>query len=155
MFGPYAIKDEDQKRTKVTFVSSDQLNALKQCPSSLLSLDTDLSFFIQRDDSKSSSTFTYWRFDKNKLETFAFNPGYSDHTHVTYDGYKLECFGNSLGAHQCNKLPLRKFVPAVVTSVDFNPRSGSAHRNQWQRNKYSLQGSYYHSRCEAGKLKYY
>jgi len=147
-FGPYNITHENENRTKVTFVSSDQLERLKQCPSSLLKLDTDLSFYIQRDDSKSTSTITYWRFDLEKLETFTFNIGYSDHTHVTYNGYKLKCTGNSRKEHKCNNLPLEKSVPAVVISVDFNPRNGSAFHNQWFRSQYSLHGSYYHSKCQ-------
>jgi len=149
-FGPFNIRDENKKIIAASLVSTLQMKMIRQCPISHLNIDTDIAFYIQRDDSKSYSTFRYWRLDLQRVETFSFAPGYSDHTHVRYDGHNLTCVDRNRH-HRCNNLPRGAAVPAVVISIDFNPRKGTAHRNQWSRNRYSLQGSYYWSKCKPMK----
>lgn len=150
-FGPLNRRNENRHRTKVKFVNNGQIEMIKECPKSQLNINTNIFFYIQRDDSKSSSIFRYWRFDSKKFENFSFNRGYSDHTRVTYDGHNLKCVGNRRGHHQCNRLPRGVAVPAVVVSIDFQPRRGSAHRNDWNRNRYTIRGSYYHTKCSSTK----
>lgn len=51
---------------------------------------------------------------------------------------------------QCQNLPVNKKVPAVVVAIDFNPRNGFTTNDEWNRNKYSLHGSYYQAECQNG-----
>ena len=121
---------------------------MKQCPYSDLEINTNLTFYIQQDDSKSESEIKYWRSDSNKIQEFKFTNQGIDHLDVVFDGFYLRCSGHAI----CNDrgLPKDEDVKAVVLSVDFNPRSGAARHNQWQRNKYSLYGSFYSTSCKAG-----
>ena len=104
----------------------------------------ELSFTIQRDDSSHNSIIKYKSLDNNEEEIFKFNTGsYSDNTVVTYDGVSLTCtaaYGNS---PQCNNLPLGTPVPAKIIEINFNPRDGSAHNNEWSRNAYTISASNY------------
>ena len=68
----------------VTFFTEEEKQTLKSCR--LVDVKTDLTFYVQRDDSWSESTITYLRLDTFKLENFVFKGGYTDHTHVNFDG---------------------------------------------------------------------
>ena len=101
--------------------------------------DNELTFTIQSDDSSHNSIIKYTRLDNNKEEIFTFNTrSYSDNTVITYDGRSLTCAAAHGISPQCNKLPLGTPVPAKIHEIDFNPRDGSAHKNEWQRNKYTI-----------------
>ena len=103
-----------------------------------------LTFTIKRDDSSHNSIIKYTRLENNKEETFTFNTGsYSDNTVVTYDGVSLTCTAKYGKSPQCNNLPLDTPVPAKIIEIDFNPRDGKAHKNQWQRNGYTISAGTY------------
>jgi len=51
---------------------------------------------------------------------------------------------------KCQNLPVGEKVPAVVVSLDFNPRNGNAYNNEWNRNKFSVSGSHYGVECLSG-----
>ena len=64
--------------------------------------------------------------------------------------FRLQCIGNKQDEHECNDLPLKKSLPAILLSVDFKPRDGHANKDEFSRNKFSLHGSYYNITC--GKM---
>jgi hypothetical protein len=55
----------------------------------------------------------------------------------------IKCSGNRHRHHRCNSLPEGQAVPVIITELNFHPRSGSAHGNQWQRNKFTFTGTKY------------
>ena len=59
-FGPYDHRDEDGG-VKAAIMNGDEVEMLKSCPATHRSLQTDLSFTIQRDNSASQSVITYLR----------------------------------------------------------------------------------------------
>ena len=144
--------EEYTLRTKIKFLSPEDMKHVSKCP---ISTNKDakmkLSFRIQRDDSSHSSIIAYRRLDTNKEEYFKFTGGYTDHTNVVYDGKNLTCTG-SVNLVQCNELPFNQSVPATIYEIDFNPRNGKAHQNQWTRNRYTIETNYYEKvKACAGK----
>jgi hypothetical protein len=151
-FRPLHFNNENAKRTVISFFTDIERDALKQCAA--VDVDTDLTFEVQRKDSETLSTITYWRLDTFKLETFLFNDGLSpDLTRVKFDGTTLTCQGNKdkvvQDNYQCNYLRLDKAIPAIVFAIDFNPRSGTENLfGQYWRNKYTLKGTHYSVTCK-------
>jgi len=146
---PLDYTKESSHRLQMNFQTPQQS---KKCAKNA-QISTDLTFRIQRDNSRSASTIKYLRLDTNVVETFSFmkggGPTNIDHTHVSFDGKSLTCKGNKRGQHACNKLPLNKAVRVVLLSIDFNPRVGSAWKGQSNRNRYTIKGTHYRVNCGA------
>jgi len=137
-----------EKKLKVNFVNTQQMEMIKNCPTSHLKIESDVKLYIQGRTSISASTIKYWHLDLKRYETFSFTHG-SGHTCVaSYNGHILKFHGRG-----CNGLRGGKVVRAVVVSIDFNPRTKTAKRKgrrkkkKVRKNKYLLQGSYYQSKC--------
>ena len=125
------------------------MNLANTCDTTL-TVDTDLTLRIQRDDSSHASKVVYYRLDTKKQETFWFNVKTTDHTRLEFDGTNLVCKASSRSP-QCNQLQRDKPVKVLLVSVDINPRKGKAHKNQWIRNRYNIKGSYTKITCENCK----
>ena len=138
--GPYSVVNEDKLRRRITLVTSNMMALVESCPH--YKIHTDVTFKARRDDSHSSTKFTYYRLDTNRKETFLFKGGVSDHTTVSFDGTHMKCSGD-----QCKGLPRNKAVSVIPLEVDFNPRHGSAWANGWSRNRYSISGSFIQIVC--------
>ena len=83
---PLNLTDEASDRTNVEFLSNVEIENIRTCQGRM-NIETDLTFYIQRDNSYSSSTIKYHRLDTNKTESFTFEGGTNiDHTNVTFDG---------------------------------------------------------------------
>ena len=134
-----SLDSEDNWRTHITFLQPNEYNTFTKCPTTQ-NMEQKITFTIQRDDSTHTSVIRYRRQDNGKYESLTFNTGYSDHTSVTYDGEFLTCTGSQ---PQCNQLEVDKPVRASIYEIDFNPRDGNAHENNWSRNKYTISASYY------------
>ena len=122
--------------------------------SSSYNVETDVQFNIKRDDSSSISSVTYRRMDNGVVETFRFDrSGSHNHLMLTFDGATLLCTATPGGSRICgcddtaNNLEKDIPVPAVILSVEFMPRIGSANRNQYWRNEYSVSGTHYYVSC--------
>ena len=121
------------------FLQPNDYNTFPKCPTTQ-NMKQKITFTIQRDDSTHTSVIRYRRQDNGNSESFTFNTGYTDYTSVTYDGEFLTCQGSQ---PQCNQLEVDTPVRASIYEVDFNPRDGNAHENDWSRNKYTISASYY------------
>ena len=126
------------------FIDEDQMKLIKNCPKPLI-INTNLLLRIQRDDSSHHSRVIYLRLDNTKEEEFLFYGGGTDHTRLEYDGVYLTC--RATGTPQCNSLAPDKPIKAVIVRVELNPRFGATIDGVWSRNRYDLEGSYYHIRC--------
>jgi hypothetical protein len=135
----YSVRheNEDELRTNIIFLSPNEYTSLKKCTSSK-SMEQNITFTIQRDDSSHASFIRYKRLDNGKDETFVLNGRYSDKTIVTYDGDSLTCTGDT-----CDQLDIGQPVRAFVYEIDFNPRCGEAAGNNWVRNQYTVSAQYY------------
>jgi len=144
-FPPLNLEYEYTIRTVKTFYEEKELSNI-HCETPII--HTDIRFVMARDNSDSSSTIRYWRFDTNQIEMFEFFGGPTDRTTVSYDGRTLTCDGRE-GQTQCKHLPFQTAVPAIVLSVDFNPRNGTLDLKdgKWYRNQYTLKGTYYSAVC--------
>jgi len=149
-FGPYNIERVDDFDTVAVLGNHVQVELAKSC---LLDVEThtDMRFRAQRDDSNHASTFTYYRLDTNRQETFSFDGGITDRTVIDYDGTHLNCSGNP-NNHECKGLPFGIPVRAILLSIDMKPRQGSlVFDRNWSRNQYSLSGSFYTVVCRAAR----
>ena len=148
--------DEDETEFAVT-LSYDSETAMCSFGPSNYNVETNVQFKIQRDDSASTSSVTYRRMDNGVIETFRFDrSGYHDNLMLTFDGATLLCTsavtrGGAIKGCDDTENNLKKDtpVPAVILSVAFTPRIGSASSNQWHRNKYSVSGTYYRVSCRG------
>ena len=77
---------------------------------------------------------------------------YTDNTTLTFDGKNLLCtVYNIRDEGTCNHLKSGVPTEAVIMYVNFDPRKGEAHKNDWSRNRYTLRGSYSQISCEPRK----
>ena len=75
---------------------------------------------------------------------FTLNTGSnSDNTVLTYDGVSLACTSHRPEDAECNNLPIGTPVPAKINEINFNPRNGTARKNQWYRNQYTISANNY------------
>jgi len=144
-WGPLSYANEEQNNVAVTFIKDDDVGRIAACALSA-TVSTDVTFRVRRDDSYSDSVVKFIRLNGGYVETFALNGGYSDRTDLVYDGKTLTCTGSANSA-QCKTLQRDQPTPALIISVDFKPKTGKAHNNQWDRNKFSISGSYYQADC--------
>jgi hypothetical protein len=141
---PLSIQDEFTAATRLHLTPESEVVTLQSCLQDV-SVDTDLVFKVQRDDSAHGSYVKYIRKDTGAFETFSFLGGYSDHTRLEFDGKTLTCINSAHSdSDRCNSLPTGSPVEVIFVEVALQPReTGSAHASQWNRNKYSIEGSKY------------
>jgi uncharacterized protein YihD (DUF1040 family) len=139
---PLSIQDEFTDVTHLHLMPESEVANVQKCLQDV-SVDTDLTFRVQRDDSHHASFIKYIRKDTGAFETFSLRGGNSDHTRLEFDGTTLTC-PEASGSERCNSLPTGAAVEVILVEVKFQPReAASAHKDQWQRNKYSVSGSKY------------
>jgi hypothetical protein len=120
-------------------------------------VQTDLKFRIQRDMSWHNTKVIYLREGATHPELFQFaHPPPAPLTVLTFDGTNIMCSGNprTIG---CNNMAFGVQFPAIILSVDIQPREGAilAADGDWQRNRFDLSGSHYELGCagENGACK--
>ena len=150
------LSDESSVRIKIKYFNEKQQELIKTCELNLI-VETDVRFKIQRNESRHRSKIIYWRLDLKQQDEFNFaDVDMNDlNSSVTlwFDGKTLNCTGVKNNGQECNGLSVGKPVPVVLFSLDFNPRNAEFftfdEHNQWERNKYSAQGSVYKVACKG------
>jgi len=165
----YSLYDGDVD-VSVSFLNEDQLAAVQSTiavggGSSSLAVYTDLTFYMQLDDSSQDDSYFRWlNVTSNQVNVFYWNQTYrANHMRVFLSSAsegKLVCRvdncygfgGTSDEAHAacCQGLPASPnsgagdiALDAVLIDARFRPQAGSATNSQWFRNRFSLSGSYY------------
>jgi hypothetical protein len=138
--------NEDSTSYSMTLFSAEEQTLLKSLKSGLFEVHCDLSFRLQRDDSWSRSKFTYLDLDTNTVHTQKMKGGYQNHQRFEMPTCsKITCTKASRGA----SCPWES-KNAILLAIDFDPRDGKAHRNQWHRNKFSFSGTHYYVTRDLG-----
>jgi len=103
----------------------------------------DLTFMMQRDDSANRGYFKYINLDTNTIHTQKFTGGYADNLRFRIrdsDCRKMTC---EEGQNRGVKCPWAS-ANVFLLEVSFVPRDGgSADRNDWSRNRYTMLGTHY------------
>jgi len=130
--------DEDSTSYSVSLFSDEEREFLK---SGDFEVQCDLSFRLQRDDSKSKSTFTYLDLDTKTVHTQKMRGGYQNHQRFEMPS----C--TQITCHHAQKSASCPWESknAILLAVDFRPRSGSAYGKQWNRNRYTFTGTHYYA----------
>jgi len=128
--------NEDSTSYSVSIFSAEEQALLK---SGSFEVHCDLSFRLQRDDSASSSSFTYLDLDTNTVHTQQMQGGYQDHQRFEMPS----CSEITCHKSQWSSCPWTS-KNAILLAVDFRPRSGHAHGSQWDRNKFTFTGTHYY-----------
>lgn len=146
---PLAVEEESSTELQVNFLTDAQVAAIQNCTDdtgginfAAMEVSTDLTFTMQRDDSSHSSYIDYIRLDNGQKKRYQFTGGYSDNTRIFFDGKHLEC-PKTTKSSKCGDLGKDNKVSVILTALHFKPRAGSAHKNQWSRNKYTFIGTKY------------
>jgi len=130
--------NEDATSFSVSLFSAEEQALLK---SGSFEVHCDISFRLQRDDSWSRSKFTYLDLDTNTVHTQKMQGGYQNHQRFEMPSCsKITCTKASRGA----SCPWES-KNAILLAVDFDPRDGKAHKNQWKRNKFTFSGTHYYA----------
>ena len=147
----YAYVDESSDVTvEIDFLSSAQLSALRALAASNHSFDvrTDLSLKVQLDDSHHITTHVKWlQLSSGDVRTFWFSEAVMcDHLELelSVDGRSVRCVRSytTCTPDDCQGLS-EEWEAAVLIGATLQPRRGAAFNDQWQRNKFTLAGSYY------------
>jgi len=128
--------NEDSTSYSVSIFSAEEQALLK---SGSFEVHCDLSFRLQRDDSASSSSFTYLDLDTNTVHTQRMQGGYQDHQRFEMPS----CSEITCHKSQWSSCPWTS-KNAILLAVDFRPRSGHAHASDWNRNKFTFTGTHYY-----------
>jgi len=130
------FENEDSTSYSVSIFSAEEQALLK---SGSFEVHCDLSFRLQRDDSASSSSFTYLDLDTNTVHTQQMQGGYQDHQRFEMPS----CSEITCHKSQWSSCPWTS-KNAILLAVDFRPRSGHAHGSDWTRNRFTLKGTHYY-----------
>jgi len=130
--------DEDSTSYSVSLFSAEEREFLK---SGDFEVQCDLSFRLQRDDSKSKSTFTYLDLDTKTVHTQKMRGGYQNHQRFEMPS----CTQITCHHHKKSASCPWESKNAILLAVDFRPRSGSAYGNQWNRNRFTFTGTHYYA----------
>jgi len=129
--------NEDSTRYSVSIFSAKEQALLK---SGSFEVHCDLSFRLQRDDSASSSSFTYLDLDTNTVHTQQMQGGYQNHQRFEMPSCsEITCHKATSGA-SCPWTSKN----AILLAVNFRPRSGHAHGSDWTRNRFTFTGTHYY-----------
>jgi len=130
--------NEDSTSYSVSLFSADERELLK---SGDFEMQCDLSFRLQRDDSKSYSTFTYLDLETKTVHTQKMRGGYQNHQRFEMPS----CTQITCHHHEKSASCPWTSKNAILLAVDFRPRSGSAYRKQWNRNRFTFTGTHYYA----------
>jgi len=130
------FENEDSTSYSVSIFSAEEQALLK---SGSFQVHCDLSFRLQRDDSASSSSFTYLDLDTNTVHTQQMQGGYQDHQRFEMPS----CSEITCHKSQWSSCPWTS-KNAILLAVDFRPRSGHAHGSDWTRNRFTFKGTHYY-----------
>lgn len=154
------IRDFSDVDVNVTFLDDQQLAAVQRAiaagDGSALTVYSDLSFYIQLDNSYQFATHVQWlNITSNEVNTFSFDQDYNANflsiAISSSDPKQLRCSlgGNPICINHdpdelcCQGLPKDEYTDALLVSARMRPRHGYAQGDAWARNKFSLQGSHY------------
>jgi len=130
--------NEDSTSYSVSLFSADERELLK---SGDFEVQCDLDFRLQRDDSKSYSTFTYLDLETKTVHTQKMRGGYQNHQRFEMPS----CTQITCHHHEKSASCPWTSKNAILLAVDFRPRSGSAYRKQWNRNRFTFTGTHYYA----------
>merc|ERR1711953_1417010 len=130
--------NEDSTSYSVSLFSADERELLK---SGDFEMQRDLSFRLQRDDSKSYSTFTYLDLETKTVHTQKMRGGYQNHQRFEMPS----CTQITCHHHEKSASCPWTSKNAILLAVDFRPRSGNAYLKQWNRNRFTFTGTHYYA----------
>jgi len=142
------FRDEDSTDYSIKIFSDEEQALLG---SAYFEVECDINFRLQRDDSSSSSSFTYLDLDTNSVRTQTMRGGYQNQRFEMPSCTEIVCHKSS---HSSCPWTSKN---AILLAVDFRPRSGSAHGSQWRRNRFTFTGTHYYVHkaevCSSGTIR--
>ena len=148
--------NETTLATSIKLFTQSQRSKIKECDNGFI-VDTNIAFEIKRIKSRHKSKLMYWREDMKQIETFDFSmpssSAFAPSSDIHFDGRNLTCKKMDGVHEECNGLPLDEPIPIILFSLEISPRDAEFYEdvdaNKWNRNKYSLDGSYYRVKCKG------
>ena len=148
--------NETTLATSIKLFTQSQRSKIKECDNGFI-VDTNIAFEIKRIKSRHKSKLMYWREDMKQIETFDFSmpssSAFAPSSDIHFDGRNLTCKKIDGVHEECNGLPLDEPIPIILFSLEIGPRDAEFYEdvdaNKWNRNKYSLDGSYYRVKCKG------
>ena len=142
--------------TSIRLFTQSQKNEIEECDNGFV-VDTNMAFKIKRIKSRHKSKLVYLREDMKQIETFDFampsSSAFAPSSDIHFDGRNLTCKKIDGVHEECNGLPLDEPIPIILFSLEIGPRDAEFYEdvdaNKWNRNKYSLDGSYYRVKCKG------
>ena len=148
--------DEHTNRLQLSPLSQAEVDALQDLAILSLSVDTDVTFSTQANNSWSPSSMTLV-YPDGRVETLRFpnGDGYTTTLTLTSDSQGIQCNGGSTTWCGQDFLPAdgTDTGQALLSSLDLNPQGTGAwtEGGQWEQNQYSWSGTKYQVYAELAQ----